>query len=246
MAIAYGGLLVQSSYYAGSATSRAFTLTGAASAGSKAFIDIAVGNPNSVTVNSVTDSRGNTWTIEQQLNNGTTVKAARAYAQVGTALQVGDTITVTLSASSQRWSVVAYYFTGLVSSGPLDKTASATGSSTSPSVGPSATTTQADELVLACYGTTTDAATAYGSNTLIAQQVTAAGSTERRIVSTYRIVSSTGTQSASATLASSQLWVALLGTYKAGTGGTVTGEWAGISSAWDGMQVRQSISGAWV
>src|SRR6185503_11537890 len=112
-------------------------------------------NPSSGAV-SVTDTKGNTYTQDKDVTNGSGTAGVRTLvfsARVTTALSsgAGDDINISHPTVTAR-AAYALLVSGLVASSPVDQTASATGTSTSPSVGPTATTTQADEIILGAFG----------------------------------------------------------------------------------------------
>lgn len=107
----------------------------------------------SVTLSSVSDSKGNTWNIDAT-HLADTNPAAVASSVLTTALVSGDTITFHLSASTSFRSAAAIEVSGLASSGgktvtDLNEWSSGTGTSISPSAGP---TTVAGEFVLTYAG----------------------------------------------------------------------------------------------
>lgn len=105
---------------------------------------LAVKSPSSSTVASVTDSRGNTWTINKttSLSNATIVSTVMT-----TALQSGDTITITLTVTSNSVTWAAYEYADAVS---VDATGANTGSGLSGSA--PVTTTMTDEIIVAIVG----------------------------------------------------------------------------------------------
>jgi hypothetical protein len=113
----------------------------------------------------VTDARGNTYTADEDVTNGTGTMGVRTLvfsARVTTALQRADLITVTFGSAVVGKAVSAAYFNGLVAASRVDQTTAATGASITPSSGNTATTLQPDELVYGAIGaeeTTTTATT---------------------------------------------------------------------------------------
>lgn len=208
----------------GTSTVTTGTTTGSVSVGSAvpagAFIVLTVAWSNDTatipTITSVTDSRGNSYTVDASAGTANaTVSCVIITAPVTTALQSGDTITVTISANRQRWVLQADSFTGV---GAVDKTAAnhAPASSTAMSTGVTAATTSADELVIACFGfgrgsgatSTLDAGWSGGS-----MVTTAAGSVDRALQMGYRTVSATGTQQGTATLTVAAAYAGCIATF---------------------------------
>jgi hypothetical protein len=170
------------------------------------------------TISSVVDSRGNSWSADILAGGAGNATAACGIfqARITTALQVGDTITVTLSASRSRWAMQYDSFDDLLVS-PLDKTAhnDNPGSSASLDTGTTASTTQPYELVYGAFGfnsarTATIPAGWFGT----AQVNTSAGSSDRAVQAIYRYTAATGTQQGTATLDTAGIYAACAATYK--------------------------------
>src|SRR4029079_8284092 len=105
---------------------------------------------------SCVDTKGNSYTVDTDVMNGTSgsgdgVRTVILSAPITTALVSGNTITVTHPSVSAR-AVSVNEFSGLISSGRLDRFASATGSSASPSSGTTVSTLQPIELILGAVG----------------------------------------------------------------------------------------------
>lgn len=138
---------------------------------------------------------------------------------IATTLQSGDTVTVTHPSTTLARAILISNFSGLDTSS-LDKSATATGSSTAPSSGNTAATTQADELLytaIASEGPSGDTFTVGTSYTAIDKAGTTGGQTYSNITlnGEYRIVSATGTYPGDGTLGTSRPWLANVDTYKA-------------------------------
>jgi hypothetical protein len=170
------------------------------------------------TITSITDSRGNTWTTtpDVSVNAGTTLALAIIRARVTTALQAGDTITITISASRSRWAIQVDEFDD-VNTAPLDKTASnAPGSAAALSSGVTAATTQAYELDYVALGFGTGRTVTIPSGWSGGAQVaTSAGSTDRALQVIWRYTSGAGTQEGTLALSSASTYGGVIGTYKA-------------------------------
>ncbi len=174
----------------------------------------------------VTDSGGNTYNLA---TNAITYQHGRSYiyyAHVDSPLVNGNNITITTSSVESRVAV-ASVFSGLWDTEVLDQAlANPTGTSTTTngnniSVGPTATTVQANELIIGVIGTeeATDAGVGTWQNGFATgPQVKTSGATyEWRVSMGYRIVSATGAFTAAKTVANSPYWAATIATFKAGT-----------------------------
>src|SRR5437667_6237509 len=98
-----------------------------------------------------TDSKGNTYSLAADITNASNVRTVILAAHNVTALVSGDTITVTHPSATVR-ALSANEFSGLSPTSALDQTQTATGSSTTPSSGATAATTEAAELLLGAMG----------------------------------------------------------------------------------------------
>ena len=156
-------------------------------------------------VNSVTDSRGNTYQLAAPTTRSGVISQAIYYAKSITA--GSNTVTITMSASTPFVDVRIAEYSGLDPTNPLDVTSSAGGNSAQPNSG-TATTTKARSLLVGA-GTTTGSFTAAGS-----------GYTTRVItipdadILEDRVVTSTGSYSATAAMSSST-WVMQLVAFRA-------------------------------
>lgn len=202
-----------------SATSRAITIPSAVPTGRTLLIGCAWESGAGVlpTITSCVDSRSNTYTTtpDVSVNAGTTVSVAVLRGRITTALQAGDTITITLAVARTRWALQVDEFDDL-SASPLDQTASnAPGSSTSLSTGTTSATTQADELVYAVFGFGSGrTVTLPGGWTGGAKVETSAGSSDRALQVIHKYVTSTGTQQGTLTLSSASTYAGAIATYK--------------------------------
>src|SRR3989442_2746161 len=98
-----------------------------------------------------TDSKGNTYSVAADVTNASNVRTVILAAHNVTALASGSTITVTHPSVSVR-ALSASEFAGPTPTIALDQTHTATGSSTAPSSGATATTTEVAELLLGAMG----------------------------------------------------------------------------------------------
>jgi hypothetical protein len=173
----------------------------------------------------VTDTAGNTYSLA---TNAITYQHGRSYiyfAHVKNALVNGNKITITTSSVASRVAV-ASVFSGLLDTNLLDKTlgnpagTSTTTQGNSPTVGPTATTVQANELVIGVIGTeeATDAGVGTWLNGFAAgPQIKTSGATYQwRVSLGYQIVSATGQFTAAKTVVNNPYWAAAIATFKAG------------------------------
>jgi hypothetical protein len=171
---------------------------------------------------SVTDSRGNTYTRDRTgADSGNTLRASIFSAPVGTALQSGDTITITWSSSITVRSAVADEFANITSSTPLDAQNGSANTNATPSV--SVTSTNADDMLIGYIAVAGDVADGFTSDTIhqwtdLARTGTTGGtaSGNRTINSAYRAVGATGTFTLAPILGTSSIWVGGVAAYKAG------------------------------
>ncbi|HXP11144.1 MAG TPA: IPT/TIG domain-containing protein, partial [Acidobacteriaceae bacterium] len=163
-------------------------------------------NDTTSTVQSVKDSAGNTYSLAIGPTSGTALRQSIYYAPVS--VTGGNTVTVTFSQAAAYPDVRILEYTGVTT---LDVTAGASGNSTSANSG-AATTTGANELI-------------FGAD-MVATTTAAAGSgfTPRIITSQDgdiaedKVVTSAGSNSATATLSSTGPWVMQMVTFAAVSG----------------------------
>lgn len=160
-------------------------------------------------ITSVTDSAGNVYQLAVPTVRGSGISQAIYYAKNIKAAAAGtNTVTVTFNASTQFVDLRALEYSGLDPVNPFDVGASASGTSSSANSG-AVSTTAARELIFGA-GTTTGGFSAAGS-----------GFTTRIITSPDldiaedRFVTTTGSYSATASLAGSAAWVMQVATFKA-------------------------------
>ncbi len=181
-------------------------------------IVIGVGAQGTVSVLSVADSKGNAYTVDvagQYLAAvGAKSTAALITAPVTTALDPGDSITVTLS-QGDAWGFVAEDWTGLTG---LDQTGGADSSGTATSavsVTTAGATSAAPEVAFAVAVANSTPAISPGSGaTLLADVLLDSGGVTRKLGLEYAIVTSPGPVTAGFALGSARYWVALVGTYR--------------------------------
>jgi len=168
------------------------------------------------------DSRGNTYTRDADIANGSSVNGVRTVVCSGSItvpLLAGDQVSVAHPAAAAK-AISVNEFTGV---GAFDRTASATGSNTTPSLGFTAATNQADELLIGAIGVETHATDAFtpgagyvplppGSSS------PTAGASSVTVRPEFRVVTAQGSQTAGGTLDPTRLWAAAIATYRARCG----------------------------
>jgi hypothetical protein len=233
-----------------SETSHAIPVAKATTVGNTVVVTVVCSGAVTVTV---TDSKGNTYTVDRSQQFSTTETVAIAHGYQTAALTTSDTITVTVSAS--QWMTVACEeFVGMLSASPADVGASATvGASpdAAPTSGASATTAQASEIVIGVIGTTggPTLTVASGWTTFPVGQLNPQGASfARQHLPAYQIATATGTFTMSASASTTTNWAAAVQTYKAVTavGPTVT---AAPTVSWSGQLARgvtvTTTNGTW-
>lgn len=158
----------------------------------------------------VTDSAHNTYTdavAQAQTTDGHQVHIFYASNVAG----LGNTVTATFSGTNNHPWLAIYEYSGLSTLGPLDQTAHAQGSSTTPSSGATLTTTHANELLFAGLGMVNNnsGTVTAGSGYALQQQDTNLS----RAANETLAVSSTGAYTGNFTLSSLTNWSAVLATF---------------------------------
>jgi hypothetical protein len=170
----------------------------------------------------VADSRGNTYTRDRTgADAGTIIRASIYSAPIATALQSGDTITVTWASSVNTRAAVVDEFATILTSSPVDVANGTSGSSATPTA--NATTTNADDMLVSFAAVAGDVSDSFTPDTIhqwtdMARTGTTGGAfgDNRTINSAYRAVGATGTYSCTPILATSSTWVSGIVGYKAG------------------------------
>jgi YD repeat-containing protein len=178
------GALVGSASTTSSGTTLTIPVTSAVAAGSTIIVGFVAGT----TVSAVTDTAGNTYTLDAAAANGTSAKVQLASAVDVAALTTSDSLTITCSSGAAK-AGVAVAFTGTATSGPLDQTASGTGSSQSAAVSPALTPSAAGELVVTVGGFNNAGSDTYTASnaTLAVSAGTSGGGTNRSLGLAYVI-----------------------------------------------------------
>jgi hypothetical protein len=162
-------------------------------------------NDTTSTVSSVSDSRGNTYTQAGTTVTGTGLRQAIYYAR--NIAGGSNTVTVGFNQAAAFVDVRILEYSGLDPTSPLDVTAGAAGTSSSPNSG-AATTTAANELIFGA-GITSGGFTGAGTG-FSSRIITADGD-----IAEDKVVSSTGSNSAAAPLSRTSYWVMQMATFKA-------------------------------
>ena len=157
------------------------------------------------------DSAGNTYTqavAQSQTSDGSQVRLFYAKNIVGAA----NTVTATFSASNNHPWLAIYEYRGLSTTSPLDQTASAQNFSSAPSSGATGTTTGANELIFGGFGfpASYSGTQAAGSGFTLAQNDTSTSPAANE----SKLVTATGSYTATFSLGSSANWSAVVATFK--------------------------------
>jgi hypothetical protein len=196
-----------------------------------------IGSTTTSAVSSVTDTKGNVYTVLADVA-GTTSRIAIAASVLTVQLTTSDTITVNLAAASGIRIVAAVEFSGL--SLVQNVTAkSAAGTSGTPSTGASAATTNPNTLTFGLFGesngTSSVTFTQGVGYTADITATTGTSGTNRTLQTEHQINTTTGAQTASATLVPTTLpWDALE---------VVLVESASIKSASDSASLTDAVAG---
>jgi hypothetical protein len=206
-------------------TTLVITTTAAVPAGNGIIVAFATyGDPDYAI--SVTDSAGNTY---EEAAQAVCYSHGRTYifaAYDVTALPSGGTITITHTSVAAR-AAVASTFTGLAAVDPLDQSlgnpvpgAQEQASGTTPTVGPTGTTAQADELLIGSVGTEGplgDAAGTWDFSFNAGPRAGTTGGTDTTnwtVSMGWRIVSATGAYTAQKSNITDRYWAAAIATFK--------------------------------
>jgi hypothetical protein len=199
----------------------------------------------------VTDSRSNTWTVnlsDQVAATGNT--GTMASCVLSTALQAGDTITLTSSTGVvDRIAASFQEFDDIVTSIDTSSTNDNAGASNAAPTSLSFTTTQNDELLVGVINMVSSGRvyTADAPWTQGTKAITTNGAGDRAVVVQWRTVSTTGSYAASGTFNSSATYSMLGAGFKTSAAVTRTGKakvWNG--SAWISHPAKVWNGSAWV
>lgn len=127
----------------------AYPVENAAAAGNTIIVAVTTGTSTNLT--SITDSAGNTYSVDRK-TTASTRNVAIAHAYLDAALTTSDTITVTISGTAAS-AMVAIEHSNIRKTSPVDKVNSAAGTSvTTLATGTTGTLADADELVVTAIG----------------------------------------------------------------------------------------------
>ena len=203
-----------------SGASEAITFTAAQTSGNLNVVAVMWGDTTS-TVSSVTDSKGNIYALAVGPTKASGLTSAIYYAK--NIVSGSNTVTVKFNQTASYPNVNVLEYSGLDTANPLDVRAAATGNGTTANSG-SATTSSANELIVGA-GNPTSVFKSPGSG-FTSRVINAFGG-----ISEDKVVSSTGSYNATATL-SSGTWVMQMATFRArGTSGQGSGNPAPTVSA---------------
>jgi hypothetical protein len=182
--------------------------------GSFLILVMAYGDANTVTI---TDSTSNTWVVgPSALQTG---QRQNSVFYVKSAVGGATTITVTFGSGQYADSaIIAYEWSGMNTSSPLDQSATNTTTTATDAVGPTATTTQASEIAFFGIASATNTPGFTGDATYSTINTQAGFDLYTSLGLQYKTLSSTGAQSASATTSASQSSVMVLSTFKTAAG----------------------------
>jgi hypothetical protein len=202
-------------------TTTSLASTGTTGAGDLLVAVIRVRNTVSLaTVSGVTDSASNAWSKAAGVTQGTQADMEVWYAPNAAGV---TSVTATVTSASALAETV-FDITGALTSSPLDKTATLSGSSTAASTGTTAATSQASEIAIAGIGWNGTTATPSGQTTGYAttaiQKSTATGAATGEQAA-WQILTAPGTQTYGATLSASAAWTGAIATFKLGSVGPV-------------------------
>jgi hypothetical protein len=176
----------------------------------------------------VTDSKGNTYNLATYALTYQHGRSYIFYGRATTALAGGDFISITSSSVGSRVAV-ASVFSGLVGADPLDRklgnpvpSDNATAQGNGPTVGPTATTVGANELIVGVIGTedassSADAGLGTWENGFTdgpTAKTSTGASYHWRVSMGYKIVSTIGEFTASKTYVNEPYWAASIATFK--------------------------------
>ena len=209
-----------------SGTSLTVTSDQAVTVGDTIIIGYVTDPAQNLVVN-VTDSAGNSYEQAALAVNWANGRSYIFYAQVANLLPIGGTITIEGDQSVAAKAAVVTVFSGLADINVLDQFLGnpkiedqTTETGTTPTVGPTGTTEQANELLIGVIGTNgpveDDAGTWGNSFTNGPREGTTGGDADTNwtVSLGYRIVSAAGTYTAQKSGITSRLWAATIATFK--------------------------------
>jgi phospholipase C len=169
-------------------------------------------------VSSITDSSGNAW-IKATKGNVRNTDDEMWYVANAMSITPPGAILIRL-ANSAAIAATAVELSGVVTTGPLDVTAINSGSGMHPSVGPTATTNNANEIVVAAIGwngNVVPSGQTAGYATLPTAQSTVSGEGTGEQAG-IQVLSAAGTQSYGAALSANVWWSGIIATFTLASG----------------------------
>lgn len=167
MAVAFGAVVASGSATT-SANTLVVTLTAGVAVGESVTVD--AGSTGGATVTGIVDSKGNTYTVDSTVANGTGRACGLGSTTCTAALVTGDTITVTYSVASTARYARATRFTGMATNatrvGVTNSNINGT-NTTAPTAGSLTPAEANDAIVAAGHNASTTAATAGAGFTLL-------------------------------------------------------------------------------
>jgi hypothetical protein len=202
------------------------TLAAGKSAAVGDLVVVGLSSGSSSATNTVTDSKGNTWTLGTAVSTSTPTvgRTQFAWSVLTTALVAGDTITCTSSATKQQtldvMKAVSTVGWNGTSATVLDQQAGAGSSATGTAVssGATAATTNANDLVVGCCGIANTAATLTPGTGYTASPTGMLVAGAKQMECEYLVAAATGAQTATATITSSG-WQMVVAAFKESAGG---------------------------
>jgi RHS repeat-associated protein len=195
-----------------SGTSVAKAFTSSTAAGNTIVVFVRVSS-STADLNTPTDTQGNTYHLAVNTYQATGARRLAIFYAFN--ITGGpDTVTATSTTSGTNLQIAMHEYSGILKTAdPLDQTVGTAGAGPSNPTSGTVTTTQTNELI---FGACTDGVFTYtaGSGFTLRESLfsTTISATEDKIVS------STGTYSASCTQSSATNWIAAIATFKAGGG----------------------------
>lgn len=170
-----------------------------------------VSNSAQTNFTSVSDSKGNTYTLgtASAVTGSPAAALKQFYSVLTTGLVAGDTIS-TVSNGATRQAFLVEAITGLTASPRDGADVTAIGTGTAPSAGATGTLTQAQEVLYEVVGTAGSGIGAPAGWSLGGASITAVGTNERAIGSGYVSTSSTASTTPTFSLTTGNTWAAIL------------------------------------
>ena len=209
---------VSDGVYAGSsASSRSSSFNKSVPVGHTIIGSLTVDYVSSLVPLTVTDSAGNTYTVDSTAAHSSAASQYIFSGRVTNALSSSDTLTLTLGGTGIRWAWNVEEFDNIIASSRLDAVSGNNDASSLMSSGTTATTTDAHELVFGGFSYTSG-----GGRTITPgsgfsnspQQATTTGSADRSNYVQWKYVDNAGTQTSTAISSPASTWAAAVATYR--------------------------------